>query len=86
MMFTTPPDDVCMSMKFPSNSPICHISANTYAQLPMPSVVTVTANQQFAINKWNTSYTGTRSGVKLIIFLKFHAKYFLKIIVFLSSS
>ncbi|XKL61309.1 hypothetical protein PGB90_008366 [Kerria lacca] len=57
MMFTTPPDDVCMSMKFPSNSPICHISANTYAQLPMPSVVTVTANQQFAINKWNTSYT-----------------------------
>ena len=58
MMFTSVPDDVCMSIKFPSNSPICHISANTYSQLPMPSVVTVTANQQFAINKWNSNYTG----------------------------
>ncbi len=59
MMFTSVPDDVCMSIKFPSNSPICHISANTYAQLPIPSVVTVTANQQFAVNRWNSNYTGT---------------------------
>ncbi|XP_065209719.1 neurobeachin isoform X2 [Planococcus citri] len=57
MMFTSVPDDVCMSIKFPSNSPICHISANTYSQLPMPSVVTVTANQQFAVNRWNSNYT-----------------------------
>lgn len=61
MMFTSVPDDICMSIKFPSNSPICHISANTYSQLPMPSVVTVTANQQFAVNRWNSNYTGESS-------------------------
>ncbi|XP_047003519.1 neurobeachin [Schistocerca americana] len=59
MMFSSIPEDVCMTMKFPSNSPICHISANTYPQLPLPSVVTVTANQQFALNKWNTSYAAS---------------------------
>ncbi|XP_075235222.1 A kinase anchor protein rugose [Lycorma delicatula] len=59
MMFSSVPEDVCMTMKFPSNSPICHISANTYPQLPMPSVVTVTTNQQFAINRWNTNYAAS---------------------------
>ncbi|XP_050442787.1 neurobeachin isoform X2 [Adelges cooleyi] len=59
MMFTSIPDDVCMTMKFPSNSPICHISANTFPQLPMPAVVTVTTNMQFAINRWNTNYSVT---------------------------
>lgn len=58
MMFTAVPDDICMTMKFPSNSAICHISANTYPQLPLPSVVTVTANHQFAVNRWNSSYVG----------------------------
>lgn len=58
MMFSSIPDDVCMSMKFLSNSPVCHISANTYPQLPLPSVVTVTASQQFAVNRWNPSYAG----------------------------
>lgn len=56
MMFSSIPDDVCMTMKFLSNSPICHISANTYPQLPMPSVVTVTMHQQFAVNRWNSGY------------------------------
>ncbi|XP_065158028.1 neurobeachin isoform X5 [Atheta coriaria] len=56
MMFSTIPDDVCMTMKFLSNSPIVHISANTYPQLPLPSVVTVTMHQQFAVNRWNTGY------------------------------
>ncbi|XP_060530790.1 neurobeachin isoform X11 [Cylas formicarius] len=56
MMFSTIPDDVCMTMKFLSNSPIVHISANTYPQLPNPSVVTVSMHQQFAVNKWNTAY------------------------------
>ncbi|XP_059484361.1 neurobeachin isoform X4 [Neocloeon triangulifer] len=59
MMFSSIPDDVCMSMKFLSNSPICHISANTYPQLPLPSVVTVTANQHFAVNRWNPSYAAS---------------------------
>uniref|UniRef100_A0A0K2TIY0 Neurobeachinlike [Bombus terrestris] n=1 Tax=Lepeophtheirus salmonis TaxID=72036 RepID=A0A0K2TIY0_LEPSM len=60
MMFSSIPDDICMVMKFLSNSPICHITANTYPQLPMPSVVTVTANQHFAVNRWNVNYTGTQ--------------------------
>lgn len=58
MMFSSIPDDVCMTIKFLSNSPICHISANTYPQLPLPSVVTVTTGQQFAVNRWNTNYAG----------------------------
>lgn len=58
MMFSSIPDDVCMTIKFPSNSPICHISANTYPQLPLPSVVTVTTGQQFAVNRWNINYAG----------------------------
>ncbi|KAF2882214.1 hypothetical protein ILUMI_23956 [Ignelater luminosus] len=56
MMFSSIPDDVCMTMKFLSNSPIVHISANTYPQLPLPSVVTVTMHQQFAVNRWNSNY------------------------------
>ncbi|XP_011499383.1 PREDICTED: neurobeachin-like [Ceratosolen solmsi marchali] len=59
MMFSSIPDDICMTLKFPSNSPICHISANTYPQLPLPSVVTVTTGQQFAVNRWNTNYAAT---------------------------
>lgn len=59
MMFSSIPDDICMTMKFPSNSPICHISANTYPQLPLPSVVTVTSNQQFAVNRWNSNYAAS---------------------------
>lgn len=56
MMFSSIPDDICMSMKFHLNSPIIHISANTYPQLPLPSVITVTAGHQFAINRWNCNY------------------------------
>lgn len=59
MMFSTMPEDVCMSLKFHLNSPIVHISANTYPQLPLPAVVTVTAGQQFAVNRWNCNYTAT---------------------------
>lgn len=59
MMFSSVPDDVCMSLKFPSNSPIVHISANTFPQLPAAMVITVSANQQFAVNKWNLNYTAT---------------------------
>ncbi|GAB6031814.1 hypothetical protein CHUAL_010216 [Chamberlinius hualienensis] len=58
MMFTPIPDDVCMIMKFISNSPVCHISANTYSQLPTPSVVSISCNQNFAVNKWNSAFTG----------------------------
>lgn len=59
MMFSAVPDDVCMVMKFPSNSPVVHISANTYPQLPLPAVVTVTARRQFAVNRWNCNYAAS---------------------------
>lgn len=59
MMFSAMPDDVCMSMKFHLNSPVIHISANTYPQLPLPSVVTVTAGHQFAVNRWNCNYAAS---------------------------
>jgi hypothetical protein len=58
MMFSPVPEDLCMIMKFLSNSPVCHITANTFPQLAAPSVVTVTTNQHFAVNRWNTSYAG----------------------------
>lgn len=58
-MFSGVPDDICMVIKFPSNSPIVHISANTYPQLPLPAVVTVTASQHFAVNRWNCNYAAT---------------------------
>lgn len=59
MMFSTAPEDVCMSLKFHLNSPIIHISANTYPQLSLPSVLTVTAGHQFAVNRWNCNYTAS---------------------------
>ncbi|XP_064482280.1 neurobeachin-like isoform X2 [Ornithodoros turicata] len=57
MMFSPVTEELCMIIKFLSNSPICHISANTYPQLPLPSVITVTCNQNFAVNRWNSSYS-----------------------------
>ena len=53
MMFTTIPEDVCMIMKFLSNSPVTHIGANTHPAVPIPAVITVTCNYNFAVNKWN---------------------------------
>ena len=61
MMFSPQPDDLCMIMKFLSNSPVCHITANTFPQLPLPSAVTITANQHFAVNRWNNAYAGSES-------------------------
>merc|ERR1719266_2883892 len=46
-----------MEHKLLSNSPICHMTANTFPQLPNPSVVTLTANQHFAVNRWNTNFS-----------------------------
>jgi len=58
MMFNSSPEDVCMVMKFLSNSPICHLTANTFPQLPLPSVLSVSAAHQFAVNRWNPQYSG----------------------------
>ncbi|XP_043660055.1 neurobeachin isoform X6 [Drosophila teissieri] len=59
MMFSAMPEDLCQMLKFYQNSPVIHISANTYPQLSLPSVVTVTAGHQFAVNRWNCNYTAS---------------------------
>ncbi|XP_048774132.2 neurobeachin-like isoform X3 [Ostrea edulis] len=64
MMFSTVQDDVCMIMKFLSNSPVIHIAANTHPAVPVPAVTTITCNHNFAINKWNTGYQLTNTGLQ----------------------
>ena len=60
-MFNPVAEDICMSMKFLSNAAVVHLSANTYPQLPLPSVVSVHGNLQFALNRWNPAYAGNCS-------------------------
>lgn len=45
--------DVIMVLKFPSNSPVTHVAANTQSGLTAPAIITVTANRLFAVNKWH---------------------------------
>ncbi|XP_041515369.1 lipopolysaccharide-responsive and beige-like anchor protein isoform X1 [Microtus oregoni] len=54
LMFTDQAQqDVIMVLKFPSNSPVTHVAANTQPGLITPAVITVTANRLFAVNKWH---------------------------------
>uniref|UniRef100_A0A9J7ZYI6 Neurobeachin n=1 Tax=Cyprinus carpio carpio TaxID=630221 RepID=A0A9J7ZYI6_CYPCA len=54
LMFTEQmQQDVIMVLKFPSNSPVTHVAANTQSGLTNPAVITVTANRLFAVNKWH---------------------------------
>lgn len=54
LMFTEQmQQDVIMVLKFPSNSPVTHVAANTQAGLTAPAIITVTANRLFAVNKWH---------------------------------
>ncbi|XP_035993420.1 lipopolysaccharide-responsive and beige-like anchor protein isoform X3 [Fundulus heteroclitus] len=54
LMFTEQmQQDVIMVLKFPSNSPVTHVAANTQPGLASPAIVTVTANRLFAVNKWH---------------------------------
>ncbi|XP_072240986.1 lipopolysaccharide-responsive and beige-like anchor protein isoform X2 [Leuresthes tenuis] len=54
LMFTEQmQQDVIMVLKFPSNSPVTHIAANTQSGLTSPGIITVTANRLFAVNKWH---------------------------------
>nr|XP_043884201.1 lipopolysaccharide-responsive and beige-like anchor protein isoform X3 [Solea senegalensis] len=54
MMFTDQmQQDVIMVLKFPSNSPVTHVAANTQPGLTSPAIITVTANRIFAVNKWH---------------------------------
>ncbi|XP_006000242.1 neurobeachin a isoform X1 [Latimeria chalumnae] len=47
--------DVIMVLKFPSNSPVTHVAANTLPHLTIPAVVTVTCSRLFAVNKWHNT-------------------------------
>lgn len=61
LMFTDQmQQDVIMVLKFPSNSPVVHIAANTQSGLNSPAIITVTANRLFAVNKWH-GLTGHQS-------------------------
>ncbi|OCT99717.1 lipopolysaccharide-responsive and beige-like anchor protein isoform X2 [Xenopus laevis] len=54
LMFTDQAQhDVIMVLKFPSNSPVTHVAANTQPGLASPAAITVTANRLFAVNKWH---------------------------------
>lgn len=54
LMFTEQmQQDVIMVLKFPSNSPVTHVAANTQPGLTVPAIITVTANRLFAVNKWH---------------------------------
>ncbi|KAK9540554.1 hypothetical protein VZT92_002998 [Zoarces viviparus] len=61
LMFTEQmQQDVIMVLKFPSNSPVTHVAANTQLGLTSPAIITVTANRIFAVNKWH-GLTGHQS-------------------------
>nr|KAF6480908.1 hypothetical protein HJG59_010702 [Molossus molossus] len=69
LMFTDQAQqDVIMVLKFPSNSPVTHVAANTQPGLATPAVITVTANRLFAVNKWHNLPAGFCS-LKKSIFL-----------------
>ncbi|KAG5286169.1 hypothetical protein AALO_G00011740 [Alosa alosa] len=54
LMFTEQmQQDVIMVLKFPSNSPVTHVAANTQPGLANPAIITVTANRLFSVNKWH---------------------------------
>ncbi|XP_043114595.1 neurobeachin isoform X8 [Puntigrus tetrazona] len=53
--------DVIMVLKFPSNSPVTHVAANTLPHLTLPAVVTITCSRLFAVNRWHNTVGLSRS-------------------------
>ncbi|XP_075923575.1 neurobeachin isoform X4 [Petromyzon marinus] len=54
MMFSNKSQqEVIMVLKFPSNSPVTHVAANTGPMQSPPAILTITCSRLFAINKWN---------------------------------
>ncbi|CAL8331350.1 unnamed protein product [Lota lota] len=65
LMFTEQmQQDVIMVLKFPSNSPVTHVAANTQPGLASPAIITVTANRLFAVNKWHGLTANQSSAVQ----------------------
>lgn len=46
-----------MIMKFSSNAPIIHVSANTNPTLPIQAVLTISNRHDFSVNKYNLNTT-----------------------------
>jgi hypothetical protein len=44
-----------MIMKFSSNAPIIHVSANTLPTVPIQAIITISNKHDFSINKYNPS-------------------------------
>lgn len=70
MMFRRCDEDLCMLMKFISNSPIVYLAANTYPQLPNPTVLSIANNLVFSLNKWDNSYTCEYLSMKLYSYFR----------------
>lgn len=83
--FVAVPDEIVFILKFHHTSPILHISSNTYPQLMIPSIITISSNYYFAVNKWNNNNFSNRIntgfiesaniGNSLITLDPFHGKY-----------
>lgn len=59
--FIPAPDEIFYILKFHLTSSILHISTNTYPQLMAPSLVTISSNFYFALNKWNGTVMPSRN-------------------------
>uniref|UniRef100_A0A3P9KWT2 Neurobeachin n=1 Tax=Oryzias latipes TaxID=8090 RepID=A0A3P9KWT2_ORYLA len=57
--------DVIMVLKFPSNSPVTHVAANTLPHLSIPAAVTVTCSRLFAVNRWHNTVLRGAPGYSL---------------------
>ncbi len=56
--------EVCCRLKLPSNSPIVGLFCNTHPSVVFnlpPSVITISANCVFTVNKWNKVAAGKSS-------------------------
>ncbi|CAF1380580.1 unnamed protein product, partial [Rotaria sp. Silwood1] len=53
MMYNVTPEDVSMIMKFSSNAPIIHVSANTNPTLSIQAIITISNKHDFSINKYH---------------------------------
>lgn len=61
-----------MVLKFPSNSPVTHVAANTLPHLTIPAVVTVTCSRLFAVNRWHNT-VGEWSSTHMAVDMLKHA-------------
>ncbi|XP_041088547.1 neurobeachin-like [Polyodon spathula] len=64
--------DVIMVLKFPSNSPVTHVAANTLPHLTVPAVVTVTCSRLFAVNRWHNT-VGSTATLELFLQVTYEA-------------